>query len=265
MRTKLPIVLLLPGMVLLAQPEKTAWEVLKTGLSDKNPDKRRQAVTAIGSIGLETEAIQLVEGALRDTDPLVRQTAAAELGQMKAREAIPSLKTAMDDAAGEVAFAAAKALWDMGDRSGRDLIEDVLTGQQSTSEGPLKSAVRDAKRKMHDPKALVAMGFNEASGALLGPFNIGIIAAEQAFKTGSSGGRALATTLLAQDCDAESLRLLEWSSTSDKSWAVKAASAKALGQCGNPDAIPTLEQNLADSNAAVKSMSAGAIIKLSRK
>jgi hypothetical protein len=53
---------------------------------------------------------------------------------MKAREAIPSLKTAMDDAAGEVAFAAAKALWDMGDRSGRDLIEDVLTGQQSTSE-----------------------------------------------------------------------------------------------------------------------------------
>lgn len=265
MRAKLPLVLLLPGMVLLAQPDQTAWEVLKTGLNDKNPDKRRQAVTAIGSIGLETEAIQLVEGALRDPDSLVRQTAAAELGQMKAREAIPSLKTAMDDAAGEVAFAAAKALWDMGDRSGRDLIEDVLTGQQSASEGPLKSAVRDAKRKMHDPKALAVMGFNEASGALLGPFNIGIIAAEQAFKAGSSGGRALATTLLAQDCDAESLRLLEWSATSDKSWVVKAASAKALGQCGHPDAIPTLEQNLADSNAAVKSMSAASIIKLSRK
>jgi len=265
MRAKLPIVLLLPGMVLLAQPDKTAWEVLKTGLSDKNPDKRRQAVTAIGSIGLETEVVQLVEGALRDPDSLVRQTAAAELGQMKAREAIPSLKTAMDDAAGEVALAAAKALWDMGDRSGRDLIEDVLTGQQSTSEGPLKGAIRDAKRKMHDPKALAVMGFNEASGVLLGPFNIGIIAAEQAFKTGSSGGRALATTLLAQDCDAESLRLLEWSATSDKSWVVKAASAKALGQCGNRDAIPTLEQNLADSNAAVKSMSAASIIKLTRR
>jgi HEAT repeat protein len=267
MRTKFPIVflLLLPGMALLAQPEKTAWDVLKTGLSDKNPDKRRQAVTAIGSIGLDSDGLQLIEGALRDTDPLVRQTAAAELGQLKARQAIPSLKTAMDDAAGEVAFAAAKALWDMGDRSGRDLIEDVLTGQQSTSEGPLKGAIRDAKRKMHDPKALAVMGFNEASGALLGPFNIGIIAAEQAFKTGSSGGRALATTLLAQDCDAESLRLLEWSATSDKSWVVKAASAKALGQCGNPDAIPTLEQNLADSNAAIRSMSAGAIIKLTRK
>jgi HEAT repeat protein len=265
MRAKLLIALLVPSAGLLAQPDKTAWDVLRTGLNDKNPDKRRQAVTAIGSIGLETEVIQLVEGALRDPDSLVRQTAAAELGQMKATEAIPSLKTAMDDAAGEVAFAAAKALWDMGDRSGRNLIEDVLTGQQSASESGLKGAVRDAKRKLHDPKALAVMGLKEASGVLLGPFNLGIIAAEQAFKDGSSGGRVLASIMLAQDCDAESLRLLEWSTTSDKSWAVKAASAKALGQCGNQDAIPTLEQNLADSNPAVKSMSAGAIIKLSRK
>jgi HEAT repeat protein len=265
MSTKILIAMLLAAVAVLAQSEKTAWEVLKTGLNDKNPDKRRQAVTAIGSIGLETDVIQLVEGALRDPDSLVRQTAAAELGQMKAKQSIPSLKTAMDDAAGEVAFAAAKALWDMGDRSGRDLLEDVITGQQATSEGALKGAVRDAKRKMHDPKALAVMGFKEASGVLLGPFNIGLIAAEQVLKEGASAGRALAATLLAQDCDAESVRLLEWSATTDKNWAVKAASAKALGQCGNQDAIPTLEQNLANSNPAVSSMSAGAIIKLSRK
>ncbi len=265
MCTKLLIALLLPGMALLAQPDKTAWEVLKTGLGDKNPDKRRQAVTATGSIGLDPEALRLVEEALRDQDPLVRQTAAAELGQMKAKQAIPSLKTALDDASGEVAFAAAKALWDIGDRSGRDLIEDVLTGQQKTTEGMVSGAMRDAKRKMHDPKALAVMGFKEASGALLGPFNIGLIAAEQAFKDGSAGGRTLATTLLAQDCDAESLRLLKWACTNDKNWAVKAASAKALGQCGNQDAIPTLEQNLSDSHDAVRFMAAGAIVKLSAK
>jgi HEAT repeat protein len=265
MRTKLPIAAFLAATALLAQPEKTAWDVLKTGLDDKNPDKRRQAVTAIGSIGLDPEAIRLVEGALRDQDSLVRQTAAATLGQMQARPSIPALKTALDDAAGEVAFAAAKALWDMGDHSGLDLIEDVLTGQQRSSETPLNGAMRDVKRKMHDPKALAVMGLKEASGALLGPFNLGIIAAEQVFKDGSSGGRVLATTLLAQHCDGESVRLLEWACTNDKSWAVKAASAKALGQCHNQDAIPTLEQNLADSNAAVKSMAAGAIIRLSRK
>src|ERR1700686_3364245 len=146
MRTKLLISVFLTATGLLAQPDKTAWEVLKTGLNEKNPDRRRQAVTAIGSIGLDPEGVRLVEGALHDSDSLVRQTAAATLGQMKARTAIPSLKTALGDASGEVAFAAAKALWDMGDRSGLNLIEDVLTGQEKASEDALGAA----KRKLHD-------------------------------------------------------------------------------------------------------------------
>jgi HEAT repeat protein len=261
MCTKLWIALLLMATCAVGQPEKTAWDILKQGLADKNPEKRRQAVTAIGSIGLTPDAIQQVEGALQDQDSLVRQTAAATLGQMKAKQSIPALKKLLDDAAPEVTFAAAKALWDMGDKSGRDLIEDVLTGQQKATE----SALSGAKRKLHDPKALTLMGFKEASGVLLGPFNIGIIAAEQAFKDGGGGARALSATMLAQDCDAQTLRLLEYSATSDKNWAVKAASARALGQCGNQEAIPRLEQNLGDGREAVKFMSAAAIIRLSQK
>jgi len=265
MCTKLPIVLCVGCASLLAQPEKTAWDVLKAGFTDKIVDTRRQAVTATGSIGLDPEALRLIEEALRDQDSLVRQTAAAQLGQMKAKQAIPALKTALDDATPEVAFAAAKALWDIGDKSGRDLLEDVLTGQEKSAEGYFSSAMHDMKRKMHDPKALAVMGIKEAQGAVLGPFNMGVVAAENALKDGSGGGKAIAATLLAQDCDAETYRLLVWSCTNDKNWAVKAASAKALGQCGKPDAIPTLEQNLADSHAATRMMAAGAIIKLSEK
>lgn len=258
------VAFLLAAAGLVAQPEKTSWELLKQGLGDKNPDNRRQAVTAIGSIGTEdTEAIREVESGLKDQDSLVRQTAAAMLGQMKSKPSIPALKTALDDSSPEVAFAAAKALWDIGDKSGRDLIEDVLTGQQKGNESALSGAMRDAKRKMHDPKALAVMGFKEASGALLGPFNLGIVAAEQALKDGSGAPRALATTMLAQDCDAESFRLLQWASSNDKNWAVKAASAKALGQCGNPDAIPKLEQLLSDSHVGVKFMASASIVKLS--
>jgi len=259
MCTKLWIALILVATVVVAQPEKTSWEILKQGIAEKNAEKRRQAVTAIGSIGLAPEAIHEVEGALKDQDPLVRQTAAAILGQMKAKQATPALKAALDDASGEVAFAAAKALWEMGDKSGRDLIEDTLTGQQRATE----SAMAKVKRKMRDPKAVTMMGLKEASGVLLGPFNIGIIAAEAAFKDGGAGARALSATMLALDCDAETLRLLESSAASDKNWAVRAASARALGQCGNPDAIPRLEQNLTDGRDAVKFMSAASIIRLS--
>ena len=122
---------MLSAACLLAQPEKTAWDVLKSGLTDTNPLNRRQAVTATGSIGLDPEAIRLVEAAMKsDTDLLIRATAAAELGEMKSRNSIPALKAALDDPSGEVGFAAAKALWDMGDKTGRGFIEDVVAGQQ---------------------------------------------------------------------------------------------------------------------------------------
>src|SRR5579862_7406403 len=110
------VILFLLAIPLAAQPEKTAWDVLKQGLVEKNLDKHRQALTATGSIGLAPEAVQLVEEALKDMDPLIRQTAAAELGQMKSKQSIPALKAALDDSDGQVAFAAAKALWDMGDK-----------------------------------------------------------------------------------------------------------------------------------------------------
>jgi len=265
MSRKLTIAVFLPMSLLLAQPDKTAWEVLKQSLVEKNPDKRRQAVASTGSIGLMPEAIRLVEEALHDKEPIVRQTAAAELAEMKSMQSIKALETEVDDPNGEVAFAAAKALLDLGDMSGKFVFEDVLTGEQKTSPGMINGAVQDAKRKMRDPKALAMMGINEASGALLGPFNMGVLAAEQALKDGGAVGRSLAAGLLAKNCDARSLQLLDWAFTNDKNWAVKAAAAKGLGQCGNADSIPKLEQGLSDSHEAVKDMSAAAIIRLSVK
>jgi HEAT repeat protein len=240
MPRKLLIALLLPATALLAQPDKTAWDVLKQGLAGKSPDKRRQALTAIGSIGLAPEAIQQVELALKDQDLLVRLTALAVLGQMKSAPSIPALQSLLDDPSMEVAFAAAKALLDLGDKRGRALIEDILSGQRRIS---------DAK----------------GSSGLLGPFNLGILGAEQALKDGSASARALAATMLGQDCDAPARQLLEQSCASEKNWAVKAAAARALGQCGHQEAIPKLEQSLADSRDAVRFMAAASIIRLVQK
>lgn len=260
---KLTIVALLPAFWLLAQPEKTAWDVLKPGLADTNPLTRRQAVTATGSIGLDPEAVRLVEAALKDNDSLIRATAAAELGEMKSRQSFPVLKAALDDTAGEVGYAAAKALWDMGDKTGRGFLEDVVAGQQNATDGGVKGALHRANRLRYDPKAMAVLGAKSASGALLGPFNIGVLAAEQVFKNGAVAVRMQALNLLAQECDAQTFKLLEAAATDDKTWAEKATAAKALGRCDNPDAIPKLEQNLSDSNAAVRFMSAATIIRLS--
>lgn len=261
--TMLAIAALFAGTA-LAQPNLTAWNVLIDGFNDKKLERRQQALTAIGSIGPTPDTTKLLEKALRDADPLIRQTAAAVMGQMKFRESIPALKAALHDESGEVAFTAAKALWQMGDRSGKDIIQEVLSGERKDAPGLVDSAKRDANAKLHNPKSLALMGVKEASGALLGPFSIGIYAAERAFKDGSAGGRALAATMLGQDCDTAVLQLLERYISEDRSWAVKAASARAIGQCAKPEAIPRLEQNLSDSHDAVKFMSAASIVRLSQ-
>lgn len=263
MLTKLTIALLLPAACLLAQPEKTAWDVLKPGLVDTNPLNRRQAVTATGSIGLNPEAVRLVEAALRDNDSLIRATAAAELGEMKSRQSFPVLKAALDDPSGEVGYAAAKALWDMGDKTGRGFLEDVVAGQQKATDGGVKGALHRANRLRDDPKAMTVLAAKEASGALLGPFNIGVFATEQVFKNSAVAVRMQALDLLAEECDTQTFKLLDAAATDDKTSAERATAAKALGRCGNPDAIPKLEQNLSDSNVAVRFMSAAAIIRLS--
>src|SRR5580693_6072457 len=194
------IALLLPVACLLAQPDKTAWDVLKPGLVDTNPLNRRQAVTATGAIGLNPEAVRLVEAALKDdTDPLIRATAAAELGEMRSRQSFPALKAALDDPAGEVGFAAAKSLWDMGDKTGRGFIEDVVAGEQNATDGGVKGALRRADRLRYDPKKMAIIGAKSASGVLLGPFNIGVLAAEQVFKGGAVAVRMQALNLLAED------------------------------------------------------------------
>lgn len=281
--TVLGLGLLSLSTLLEAQPNVTAWDILTQGVNDKNPEKRKQAIAAVGSLGLAPEAIKLVESALRnDEDVVVRQTAAAGLGQMKAKQSIPALQQALDDHSGEVAFQAAKSLWELGDRASvsgspppgkhtspsgnhtsRDTLQDVLTGQLKDATGFREGAMRDAKAKLHSPRALAKIGIREASGALLGPFSLGVNAAAEMMKDTGASGRAAAATLLAQDCDSRTLQLLDQTLKDDKNAAVKAAAARGVGLCGTKDSIPGLEQHLSDSHDAVKFMAAAAIVRLS--
>jgi len=249
---------------LLASTETTSWSVLKEGLASGNPEHRKQALVGIGAIGHTPEAVKLEVDALHtDKDPEVRQMAAAQLGLMKATEASRDLEVALDDPDAAVAFTAAKALWDMGNHRSKGELQDVLTGQRHDSEGFVSKNVRDAKKTMRSPSEMAKIGVKEASGALLGPFSIGVTAAEGMLKDGGAAGRAAAATMLAQDCDARAFQLLDWTLLNDSNWAVKAAVAKAIGQCGHKEEIPKLETFLSDKHPAMRFMAAGAIIRLS--
>src|SRR4051812_48443175 len=110
------------------------WEIVKQGAAEENPIKRAQAIAALGTIRTP-QADKLVEAALADRDPSVRLTAVSALAERKSRATIPRLRAALADDSGEVSFTAAKALWEIGDRSGQELLEQVLSGERKQSAG----------------------------------------------------------------------------------------------------------------------------------
>ncbi len=245
-------------------PNIAAWQTLDKGLTAGDPEHRRHAVSALGTIGDVPEAVQRVERALKeDKDTLVRQTAAASLAEMGAHEAIASLQAALDDNA-EVSFSAAKALWELGDKDVRWVFQQVLEGDRQDAPGPVQSALRKAKRKIHTPTELALMGVKEATGQFLGPASMSINIAQEVMKDGGAAGRTSVVGILSKDTDPYALTLLEWA-VADKSWAVRAAVAKALGARGNRETISKLTPLLTDDRDLVRVMAAAAIVKLSDK
>jgi HEAT repeats len=247
--------------------DSAAWDALRQGICDKDAQHRKTAIASIGTIGDDPEAVKLVVSGLQDKDSEVRQTAAATLGEMGAHDAIPKLKAALDDTP-EVSFTAAKALWDLGDSSSRDIIQAVIKGERKDAPGRIQGAMRQAKEKMRNPAELAYMGAKEATGVVFAPASIGIEAIHEAMKESKNDagapGRAEAAAILGKDPDPYALILLEWG-IGDKSWAVRVAVAKALGQRGNEQTIAKLSPLLADQRHAVRYMAAASMLKLSLK
>jgi HEAT repeat protein len=245
---------------------RVAWLSLNQGFAEGDANHRKQAIEAAGSVGAVPEAVRLVAKGLEDKEVFNRQTAAATLGQMGSQDAIPYLKNALEDKP-EVAFTAARALWNLGDTTGRTIFQEVLEGERPDGPTKMQKMMKDAKKRLK-PDQLALMGVSEVSG-ILGPAGIAVQAATEAMKEakGASGGipgRALAAEVLGKDSDPYALTLLEWA-LGDNNWAVRVAVCKALGERGNDATIAKLQPMLNDDHHAVRYMAAASMVKLSLK
>jgi len=242
-----------------------AWETLDKGLQDGDPERRKKAITAVGTIGASPDAVRRVVQTLHDKNTLVRQKAAATLGEMGSPDAIPELKAALDDGP-EVSFTAAKALSSLGDSSGMEIFWQVMQGERKDGPGFLEGALRNAKHRL-TPGQLAVMGAKEAAG-VFGPGAFVVDALQEvvkdAKKSGGAGGRVIVAGILAKDPDPNTVSLLEWALRDDSS-AVRGAVAQALGGCGNKDTALKLEPLLSDDSHSARYMAAAAIIRLNLK
>lgn len=240
-----------------------AWGLLNdAATSDKFRD-RSDAISALTITPRELKSIAVVSHALNDKDENIRTLAATSLGDMKARSAIPRLKAALDDKSPQVSFAAAQALWKMGDRSGRGIFYDVLIGERKVKPGPIKEKIQQARMDMHDPKALALIGVNEASGAFLGPFSMGVSMVEEYAKNSGTSVKALCAQLLSSDDSPYTLQQLKLALV-DSNWAVRAAAARSLAKLNVRSSLPKLIDMMNnDKSQPARLSAAAAVVQLS--
>ncbi len=239
-------------------PVDRSWAALNTGLGDKSAETRAKAVRALGLITNNPKAQQLVEAALKDAKPEVQAAAAEALGQMGAKSSVPKLMVAVKSPDTEVVFAAANALFTLGDPRAYDIYYAVLTGERKTGEGLVDSQMKMLK----DPKAMAQIGVQAGLGFI--PFaGIGMSVFKTATKDDSSPVRAAAAQKLIRDPDPKTAQAL-MTAASDKKWLVRAAVVDAIAKRGDASLLKAVWPLLSDENEIVRFSAAATVLRLTK-
>ena len=239
-------------------PKVQAWTILDDGLASSSYEKRAKAAQALGLIKADPEAERLAIKALSDERPEVRASGAAALGDIGIKSAAPQLRKMFEDKDVTVILAAARALLDLGDKTGYNVYYAILTGETKTGTGLLD----EQKKMLKDPQKLAQFGFEQGIGFI--PFaGIGWSAIKMLRKDDTSPILAASAITLADDPDPRSGTALVDASEKQKSWIVRAAALNALAKRGDPQYIKAAEESLSDEKEEVQYSAAGCVIHLS--
>lgn len=200
-----------------------------------------------------------------------RLEAAADLGIMQSRIAVPVLIETVKDPVEDVRLAAVRALGQMNESSGlRTLLDEIEKGEYWTGSnivealigmgyGIAPEIVRKLEATRNPDARLLYMqvcGLLQISEAL---GSIRLLLRDHDEETRISAAQALGR--IGDVSVAESLII----ALDDESWAVRAQAAKSLGKLGDRQAVKKLTQVLSDENWWVRHNAASALYQLAEE
>jgi HEAT repeat protein len=241
--------------------QDAAWSVLQKGMVAGKASERSDAIAALSSIGPNPRALGMILDRLNDKNAAAREKAVAALDTLQARSAIPQLQAALRDPSPSVSFTAAKALWDMGDASGRDILIGVLQGKRRGAPSAWQSQLQQTTAQLRSPLTLSLLGAQQAVGVFFGPAAIGVAVLGQMLRDHGAPERAFCAEMLGLDPSPEATAALA-KAARDKNWMVRASAAAGLGNVARPNGLNVLQGMLRDSKPPVRYMAAASVIRL---
>lgn len=239
-----------------------ARQTLADALKSSNPETRKEAVVALGILGKHANATAMLLPMLKDNDVPVRLATIGTLVELKDNSIIPVLKEKLEDPVPEVAFAAAKGLFDLNQAMGREALLSFLEGERKTGSGMIKGQYRSMMRMLKTPKTAMVFAVRQGIGFVPVPgIGEGFWALQTLLFDADFSARASVALLLARDHDPETRQALR-ESLNDKDWSVRAASAHAIALRNETSLREALVPLLFDDKLKVRLRAAAAYLRL---
>jgi HEAT repeat protein len=253
-----PIVALLAAAPPSQTPTERAWLILQQGLASKRAAKRADAAHALRLLPNNPRAEEMAQRALADPNLKVRAAAARALGPMGALSSVPALKDLLNDREPIVVLAAARSLFQLGERQAvYDLDAQMLNGERKSSDGFVTSQINE----LRDPKAAAAMGLEAGIG--FAPFGgEAYEALKRIRKDDRTPVRVAAVKELGTDRDPGTEAALA-RACSDRKWPVRAAAVFAIAKRGDAALLNAITPGLDDKNQIVRYEAAAAVLQFS--
>jgi HEAT repeat protein len=243
-----------------------ATTIVDNALKSKNPETRKEGVKALKTVADQDAFAARLEAMFNDKDVPVRIAAVEAVAGMKSERRIPALKIALDDSVAEVRFAAATALFKLHDPAGREFLMDALSRETKISSGTIASHIRDAKRTMQIPSAMMTIALKQGVSMAPVPYlGMGFSAMEEAMANRGVSGRAATALLFGKQKDSAVIAALEEALT-DKEAAVRAAAVESLAliaaEADLQEVAAMVAPLLQDKNQAVRVHAAASYLRL---
>ena len=246
-----------------ADTDARCTDILQRSLTSHNPDSRMQGVIALSLASEKSPLLALLVGMANDKDVEVRVAVVSSLADVKCKPTVDALHKLLIDPVPEVGFAAAKALWNLGDPAGESALLSIVEGEGKTTSNYLNVEMRRALRMMHTPTTTFLFAVREGMGFVPVPgLGAGISSMQALLTDPGVSGRAAAVLMLGKDKDPVLLPALR-DALHDKNWTVRAAAVHAMAIRDTPTLKKDLTPLLDDDKEGVRLRAAAGYLRLS--